>query len=61
MSQPEPEAEPTKQYLGDGLYADFNGFQLILTAEDGVHITNRVFLEPQVWSALQKYVAALKV
>ena len=50
----------TKEYLGDGLYVDYDGYQLVLTAEDGISITNRVFLEPQVWEALKVYVARLK-
>ena len=38
-----------KTYLGDGLYADFDGFQFVLTAEDGTRVLNRVYLEPSVY------------
>ena len=46
-------------YLGDGLYASFDGFSVILRAprRGGDHT---VLLEPQVYEALTKYVAHLK-
>lgn len=38
-----------KTYLGDGLYASDDGFQICLSAEDGTGIPrNEVFLEPEV-------------
>ncbi len=40
-----------KTYLGDGVYADFDGFMVKLTTEN-----DTIFLEPQVWDALQAYV-----
>jgi len=42
-------------YLGDGLYASFDGFQIILRApkENGDHF---VMLEPDVYKALQEFV-----
>lgn len=52
---------PTKDkfYLGDGLYAHYDGRGIWLTAEDGTRVTDRVFLEPHVWMALKKYVEEL--
>ena len=45
-----------KRYLGDGVYADFNGYEVILTTEDGTEIpTNTICLEPEVIEALLKY------
>jgi hypothetical protein len=46
-------------YLGDGLYASFDGYSLWLRAprEHGDHV---VALEPSVYRALIKYVAGLK-
>jgi hypothetical protein len=38
--------EPT--YLGDGLYASFDGWQVELYASNGLEKTNSVFLEPEV-------------
>jgi phosphosulfolactate phosphohydrolase-like enzyme len=44
------------EYLGDGLYASFDGFQLWLETTNGVEITNRIALEPSVMAALSVYV-----
>lgn len=48
-----------KAYLGDGAYVDFDGYALILTAENGIIATDRIVLEPEVYHALVAYVAAL--
>lgn len=47
-----------RQYLGDGLFADFDGTQIVLTAENGVRATNTVYLEPSVYEALSRWHAA---
>lgn len=44
-----------KEYLGDGLYAETDGFHLKLTAENGVTVENIVYLEDFVLRALIKY------
>lgn len=44
-----------KQYIGDAVYADFDGYNIILTTEDGIQTTNRIVLEPEVWNALTVY------
>jgi hypothetical protein len=45
-----------KEYLGDGVYVDFDDFGcLTLTTEDGVSVTNRIFLEPEVLEAFLAY------
>lgn len=49
-----------KFFLGDGVYAFFDGFALVLTTENGIETTNRIVLEPDVWVALTAYVARLK-
>jgi hypothetical protein len=43
-------------YLGDGLYASFDGYQIKLRAprEDGDHV---VYLEPSTNAALQAFAA----
>lgn len=48
----------TKKYIGDGVYADYDGFAIILTTENGVSITNTIVLEPREWNALQDYFEA---
>lgn len=47
-----------KTYLGDGVYAVVADGMLTLTTENGIHATNTVHLEPEVWVALQRYMLA---
>ena len=49
-----------KQYIGDGVYVDYDGFSLVLTTEDGIRTTNTIYLEGNVWHSLVEYVARLK-
>ena len=49
-----PESE-TKRYLGDGAYVDFDGYGIMLTTENGISVTNEIYLEPQVYAALVQY------
>jgi len=49
-----------KEYLGDAVYAQHDGFHLWLTTEDGVRVTNRIALEPPVLQRLDEYRAALQ-
>ena len=44
-----------KEYIGDGVYIDTNGFHIVLTTEDGLSVTNRIFLEPQYISGILNY------
>lgn len=44
----------TKRYLGDGAYYEFDGQNVILTAENGVAITDRIVLEPSLIVTLLK-------
>jgi hypothetical protein len=45
-----------KDYLGDGVYAEYDGLCFVLTTEDGVHTTNRIVLEDYVYRALVRWV-----
>jgi len=49
-----------KQYLGDGVYVDFDGFALTLTTENGIVATNTIVLEPEVFDSLSRYVERLR-
>lgn len=49
-----------KQYLGDGVYADFDGYHIQLTTENGVDTTNQIALEPDVMTALERYAKSLR-
>lgn len=44
-----------KKYLGDAVSADFDGYHIVLTTEDGINTTNRIALDPDVWHALRQY------
>ena len=46
-------------YLGDGVYASFDGFQIILRAPRGIG-DHFVMLDPYVYKALQEFVVDLK-
>jgi len=51
---PEQELDPRrpfKQYIGDSVYADFDGYSYILTTENGYGPTNTIYLEPAVLNA----------
>ena len=45
-----------REYLGDGLYADFDGYQILLAANNGIVDTNVVYLEPEVLKKFFAYV-----
>lgn len=47
-----------RQYLGDGVYASFDGYQIWLAVNHHDNIV--VALEPNVFHALMKYAASLK-
>lgn len=47
-------------YLGDGLYAAFDGYQIELYAYDGMYKTNQVYLDSGVLAAFLRYVESLK-
>lgn len=48
--------EKKKTYIGDGLYASFDGDMICITAENGMQVLNEIFLEPQVLESLLKYI-----
>ncbi len=50
----------TKEYLGDSVYAEFDGVGIILTTENGYGPSNRIVLELQVLEALEKYLERLE-
>lgn len=57
-SAPTRTSSPAKTYLGDGLYASHDGFQVTLSAENGAESTNTVHLEPEVLAAFVKFLRA---
>ena len=51
-----------KVYLGDSVYASFDGYSIWLTTENGLPTdpSNRICLEPSVYQSLVDYVESLK-
>jgi hypothetical protein len=47
-----------KQYLGDSVYVEVESGMLKLTTENGRVPSNTIFLEPEVYDALTRYVAS---
>jgi len=49
-----------KVYLGDNVYADYDGFTVVLTRSDGLHATNIIVLESEMVAAFLQFVTAFK-
>lgn len=49
-----------KQYLGDGVYINFDGHDITLTTENGIEVQNRIVLEPKVLHSLFMYLNRLR-
>jgi hypothetical protein len=49
----------SKEDLGDAVMVEFDGYGLWLTTDDGNN--QRIYLEPEVYHALTRYVERLKV
>lgn len=50
---------PGKTYIGDGIYADWDGYALTLTTENGISVTNQIIIEPREWRELERYISAI--
>lgn len=44
-----------KVYLGDSVYAQYDGYHILLTTENGLGASNEIFIEPNVLKALLNY------
>lgn len=49
----------SKEYLGDSVYVQHDGYMLTLTTDNGYGPSNTIHLEPEVYEALRQYVARL--
>lgn len=49
-----------KQYLGDAVYMDDDGYHLVLTTENGLTTTNEIYIEPSSFDALLEYIRRFK-
>lgn len=45
-----------KTYLGDGLYATFDGYELVLKANSDESPTDTVYLDPRVTDELLEFI-----
>lgn len=44
-----------KDYLGDSVYADFDGRGIVLTTDNGTGASNTIYMEPEVLRALNRF------
>lgn len=44
-----------KQYIGDGVYIEYDNYGVILTTENGIEVTNKIYLEAEVLNNLNEY------
>lgn len=44
-----------RDYLGDSVYADYDGYYIVLTTNNGLGATNAIVLDPHVYEALMQY------
>jgi hypothetical protein len=45
-----------KEYLGDSVYVDHDGYGVVLTTDNGYGPSNTIILEPEVVTALNNYI-----
>lgn len=45
-----------KTYLGNQVFAEFDGFTIKLTAENEVEINSEIYLDPKVIREFQKFI-----
>lgn len=52
-----------KTYLGDSVYASYDGENITLTTENGLPTdpSNKIVIEPQIWEALKTVVKFIDV
>ena len=46
---------PTRTYLGDGVYVELENDRAVLTTENGVNTTNIICMEPNVLRAFEAW------
>ncbi len=52
-----------KDYLGDSVYAEWNGYAIVLTTENGYDDDprNQIILETEVYAALLRFVRRVEI
>ncbi len=49
-----------KAYLGDAVYASWDGVHIVLTVENGKRVVERICLDADAWTNLIRYHAKLE-
>lgn len=49
-----------KEYLGDGVYIQFDGYRIVVTTSDGISDTNTIVFEPEVLNSFINFIERLK-
>jgi hypothetical protein len=52
-----------KKYLGDGVYAEWDGWMIRLSTErflGGQQVTHEIFLEPEIVAMLEHFIATIR-
>ena len=44
-----------KDYMGDGIYADDEGYTMRLTSENGISVLQEIVIEPLMLQAINRY------
>ena len=44
-----------KEYIGNGVYAEYTPYEVVLTTENGLEVTNRIVLEAEVLDRLNEF------
>jgi hypothetical protein len=47
-------------YLGDGVYAYFDGYHIVIYTHNGIEKTNEIFMDDTVVEALEALIKKLK-
>lgn len=51
---------PKKEYIGDSVYCEFDGYGIKLTTENGFGPSNTIYLEPFIVDAFQDFVKRIR-
>lgn len=60
MSDVGLKATAPTEFLGDGLFVSYDGYQYRLYASNGISVTNEVFLEPSVLQNFLHYISRIR-
>lgn len=45
-----------KDYIGDGVYVEYDGYGIALNANDATNPTDSIYLEPEVCAGLLRFI-----